>query len=364
MRRLIYLYIACFALIPLKGLAADPAGAPFEVWTYPVVYNLDEEISWYFDLTGTTFAKGEDVYLWVWSPSEPDAGNFDNSSDFAKLTYVEDMLWRKDIVPTEYFDMSVEAIKGSAGFWMRLKDKTGTKESDVIEIKLPNIDDFLGSGDMYGVFPAKFTVKTPMAILFNANATGNAEAFASAESVHLHSGMNDWSVLQEYQAWLPDVSDKVRAVNMGNGIYRKDLIPYRYFGVDDEFEMENINFLFVGKDWSTTSPDGIFYAADVPIPPPASLYFFPLKISINDILVITRENNAKGQMLSYSITGGSKTINGTLKGNMASQRAFVNIASEFAGMSISKISVKITDQNETVIYEGDTPLEQVDNLKK
>ncbi|MDL2212448.1 hypothetical protein LJC72_08945 [Bacteroides sp. OttesenSCG-928-D19] len=364
MKKIIYTLVLSFLLLPLRLVAADEAGAPFEVWTYPVVYNLDEKVDWYFDLTGTTFGKGEDIYLWIWSPSEPDAGNWENSSDFAKLTYVEDMLWRMEITPTAYFGMSIDDIKGSAGFWMRLKDKTGTKQSDVIEIKLPNIDDFLASGTMYGVTPAKFNVTTPIAILFNSNVADNTEAFAAAPSVHFHSGMNGWAVLQEYQAWLPDVSEKVQVVNMGKGIYRKDLIPYRYYGVDNEFEMENINFLFVGKDWSATSPDGIFYAADVPIPPPPSFYLFPLKVSINDVLILTRENNTKGQVLSYKVTGGSKVISGQFEGNMARQRAFVNIAGEFAGTGISKIAIVITDQNETVIYQGDIPLVEVDKLNK
>ena len=59
-----------------------------QFWTVPAIYAFDEEVTWYFDVSGLGFEEGLDLYLWAWEPSEPDAGNRDNSSDFAKLEYV------------------------------------------------------------------------------------------------------------------------------------------------------------------------------------------------------------------------------------------------------------------------------------
>jgi hypothetical protein len=354
-------WLICF----LIAKAADPAGAPYEVWTYPVVYNLDEKINWYFDLTGTTFSENEDVYLWAWSPSEPDAGNFDNSSDFAKLTYVSEKIWRMEMTPTEYFHMSIDDIKGSAGFWMRLKDKTGTKESDVIEIKLPDISAFVNSGEMYGAIPEKFQLKTPMAILFNSN-TLEGNGFADAQSVHVHSGLNNWDVQIQYHAeeWgidVPQSNEYTQAVDMGNGIFRKDLIPIDYYQVDEDYEMENITFLFVCFAWGCTSPDGILYAADVPIPPAPALTLFPTNFSKSDILRITRTNNIKGQApLSYEISGAGKTVSGEFSGSMVTQTAFVNILAEFGALNVTTLHIVIKDVNGNVISEFDKPFNLAD----
>jgi pyruvate dehydrogenase complex dehydrogenase (E1) component len=89
-----------------------------------------------------------------------------------------------------------------------------------------------------------------------------------------------------------------------------------------------------------------------------------LKISINDILIITRDNNDRGQKLSYTIKGGTKTLTGDMEGAMTQQRVYINVAKEFKGMDISKLNVLVKDQNGKTIYEGDIPLVKVDNLIK
>ncbi|KAA6312306.1 hypothetical protein EZS27_036743, partial [termite gut metagenome] len=43
---------------------------PAKFWTYPVVYALDEEVTWYIDASGMGFPEGTDLYLWAWSPTE------------------------------------------------------------------------------------------------------------------------------------------------------------------------------------------------------------------------------------------------------------------------------------------------------
>jgi len=100
--------------------------APVSIISNPLgTYPLDQSVTWTFDLTGSAFAAGEDLYLWIWSPSEPDFGNWSNSSSFAKLSYVSGMVWSMTLTPTTYFSKTVSEIQASAGFWMLLKDKTG-----------------------------------------------------------------------------------------------------------------------------------------------------------------------------------------------------------------------------------------------
>lgn len=353
MKKIYYTLLAILILPFFANSQVEEAGDIYKIWTYPVVYNFDESTSWYFDLVGTSFTPGQDLYIWIWSPSEPDAGNWENSSEFAKLTYVKDMIWRFDLTPTIYFGNTAQEIKESAGFWLRLKDKTGTKQSGVSNVPITDFSSFAGSGDPFRFYPEKFFLDQPLSILFNSN---TIECFADADSVHLHAGLNNWDILQEYQAWLPEIVKKVQLKDIGDGIYRIDMIPGEYFNAPEGYVMTTMNFLFVKNEWACTTPDYIMYAPDVPIPPDPVLAFFPLKVSIKDFLIITRKYNSPGQKLKYSITGGNKTISGDFIGNMELQNAYVNLNGEFGAMTLSKLSVQITDQNSSVIFEGDLSL--------
>lgn len=355
------IFLSLLALIVLPFVAKSQvveAGDIYKIYTHPVVYNFDEQVSWYFDLTGTTFAEDEDVYIWIWSPSEPDAGNWENSSDFAKLTYVGNMVWRFDLTPTEYFGKTTEEIANSDGFWLRLKDKNGTKQSGVSNVAVTDFSEFAGSGEDFKFYPEQFYIDKPLSILFNSN---NIECFAGANSVHMHSGLNNWEVLQEYQAWLPEIVEKVKLKDMGAGIYKMDLIPEEYYNTPEGYVMTTMNFLFVKDEWACTTPDFIMYAPDVPVPPDPVLSIFPLKVSVKDFLIIERKHNSPGQKLKYQVTGGTKTIEGDFVGNMDLQKGYVNLNGEFGDMALDKISVKIIDTNSNVIYQDDIAIISKDN---
>jgi len=107
---------------------------PVSIVSSPVgTYPLDQSVTWTFNLTGSAFTAGEDLYMWAWQPSEPDAGNWLNSSDFAKLTYVSGMTWSKTLTPSSYFSKTVSEIQ-STGFWMLLKDKAGNIETATFSV--------------------------------------------------------------------------------------------------------------------------------------------------------------------------------------------------------------------------------------
>lgn len=357
MKKKFYSIITTLIFPLLCAAQVQEAGDIYKIWTNPVVYNFDEKVSWYFNLAGTTFEENEDVYIWIWSPSEPDAGNWENSSEFAKLTYVGDMVWRFDLTPTLYFSKTPDEIKASPGFWLRLKDKAGTKQSSVANVPITDFSSFAGSGQPFKVYPEKFYLDQPMSILFNSNLI---ECFADADSVHMHAGLNDWDVKQEYQAWLPEIVAKVRLVDMGDGIYRKDLVPREYFNTPDGYVMTTFNFLFVKNNWACTTPDYILYAPDVPIPPDPVLTIFPMKVSVRDLLIITRKFNSVGQRLNYTITAGDVTITGEFTGNMDSQSAYIDLIGNIGHLTVDKFSLLIKDQKENVIFSGDIPLVPID----
>lgn len=370
------LFALVLMMLPQVSSATEDAGVPAKIWTYPVVYALDQEVSWYFDMTGTNFSEGQDLYLWAWSPSEPDAGNFDNSSEFAKLEYVGDMVWKKTLTPTKYFNTTVANIESSAGFWMRLKGKGNEKQSDVIQApwSVGDIKTFKESGNAVQIYPEKFYIDQPLSLLVNANLvwTGAVQGGLAGEEIHLHSGLNNFAegAIVEYQAWIPEVSAKTKLTPIGDNIYKIDFIPREYFGVDEDFVMENIEFLFPAKDWAKvgTAEGGknfVVLAPGVVAPPDPVFYFFPQKFTQYDILTLVRKNNEKkSQGLIYTIVAGGKTITGEFTGKAEEMRAYVNLLQGLAGATnLDKINLEVKDKNGSEILKTDIPLVPLSDLE-
>lgn len=364
-------------LLPAKSFAAEELGGPVRLWTYPVIYAVDEEVTWYFDMTDSGFTEGEDLYMWVWSPTEPDAGNYDSSSEFAKLEYVGNMVWKKTLIPTEYFGVGVEDIENSAGFWMRLKRKGPEVESAVFSApwSVGEIRTFIESDNAVQIFPEKFYLDEPMSLLVNAEKvwTGAAQGGLVGEEIHLHSGLNNFdpSVQVEYQAWIPEISEKTKLKHIGNNIYKIDMTPREYFGVEDEdFIMENIEFLLPAKDWAKLGTDQggknfRIMAPGVPIPPDPVFYFFPQRFSQLDMLTLVRLNNEKRSELTYTLTGGGKTVTGKMEGeDLKDLRAYINLFALFGSTSsVDKVSLVITNQNGNEIVNTDIPLVPLSDLQ-
>lgn len=370
------LFALVLMMLPQVSSATEDAGVPAKIWTYPVVYALDQEVTWYFDMTGTNFNEGQDLYLWAWSPSEPDAGNFDNSSEFAKLEYVGDMVWKKTLTPTKYFNTTVANIESSAGFWMRLKGKGNEKQSDVIQApwSVGDIKTFKESGNAVQIYPEKFYIDQPLSLLVNANLvwTGAVQGGLAGEEIHLHSGLNNFAegAIVEYQAWIPEVSTKTKLIPIGDNIYKIDFIPREYFGVDEDFVMENIEFLFPAKDWAKvgTAEGGknfVVLAPGVVAPPDPVFYFFPQKFTQYDILTLVRKNNEKkSQGLIYTIVAGGKTITGEFTGKAEEMRAYVNLLQGLAGATnLDKINLEVKDKNGSEILKTDIPLVPLSDLE-
>ncbi len=362
-------------LIPRNSFATEDVGAPAKVWTYPVVYALDQEVTWYFDMTGTGFTEKQDLYLWAWSPSEPDAGNFDNSSDFAKLEYVSGMTWKKTLTPTKYFNKTVADIEASSGFWMRLKGKGNEKQSDVVQApwSVGDIKTFKESGEAVQIFPQKFYLDEPLSILVNAEKlwVGGTQSGLAGEEIFFHSGLNNFvaGAIVEANMGNPDLVKKTKLTPIGNNIYKIDFIPREYYGVGEDFVMENIEFLFPTKDWAKvgTNEGGknfVILAPGVPIPLDPIFSFFPQKFSQYDILTLIRKNNEKNsQGLVYTITAGTKTITGEFTGNKDEMRAYINLFQSLSTEpSIDKISLLVKDKNGAEIIKTDIPLVPLSDL--
>jgi len=359
MKKFIYTILLALLMAPNFIQAQENAGAVGAISSYPVVYKYDEKVTWYFDMSGSTFAENEDLYIWIWSPSEPDAGHWENSSDFAKLKYEGNKIWSFTLTPTVYFSQTADQIAASAGFWLRLKNKNGSKQSDVANIAYTDFSSFYTANELIRAYPTKPTIDKGLSILFNSNLI---PGFAGATSVHMHSGLNDWAILQEYQVWVPEVVEKTKLKDLGNGFYKMDLIPKTYFNAPDGFVMEKMNFLFVKDEWAATTPDQVLFAGEYIPPPPPVFGFFPLQISQKDFLGMSRKNNEPGvNKLIYTINAGSKVISGEFTGGTAEIKGFVNLVSELNGIpGLTEIHVLVKDNKDKTISDTTIPLKTLD----
>lgn len=359
MKKILYTILLALLMAPNFMQAQETVGAVGSMTSFPVVYKYDEKVTWFFDLSGTTYAENEELYMWIWSPSEPDAGHWENSSDFAKLTHVKDKIWSFTLTPTTYFSKTPAEIAASAGFWLRIKNKNGSKQSEVANILYTDFSSFYTANELIRAYPTKPTIDKGVSILFNANL---APGFAGATSVHMHSGLNDWNIQQMYEAAKPDIAEKTKLKDLGNGFYKMDLVPKDYYNAPEGYVMENMVFLMVKDNWAGTTPDQVLYAGAY-VPPPAPVFgFFPLQISQKDFLGISRKNNESGvNKLIYTITAGSKVIQGEFAGGTAEIKGFVNLVSELKDVpNLNEIHVLVKDNKDKTISDTTIPLKTLD----
>jgi len=360
MKKIIQTILFALLLVPnFIQAQTQEAGDVGAMWSYPVVYKYDEQVTWYFDLSATTFVAESDVYLWMWSPSEPDAGNWENSSEFAKLNYEGNLVWSMTLTPTLYFNRTPAEIAASAGFWFRLKDKTGTLQSGVAQVAYTDFSSFYTANELIRSYPTAPTLDKGISILFNANLQ---PGFEGATSVHFHSGLNNWDIKQEYQAWLPEIVEKTKLKNLGNGFYKMDLIPKDYYAAPDGYVMNNLVFLMVKDEWAATTPDQVLNAGEYIPPPPPEFRFFPLQLSKKDFLGIIRKNNEPGvNKLIYTITANDVVLTGEFMGGVAEIKGFVNLVTPLQNVeNLTSIHVLVKDNNNNVISDTTIPLKTVD----
>ena len=392
-------------LFPL-ALFADGVELPNapKCWTVPAVFTADEEVTFYYDMTDVGFQEGVDLYLWAWQPTEPDAGHGGNSSDFAKLEYLGNNIYKKTMVPTEYFHCDVAKFEDAnwPGFWQRLKTKDGSMWSGVFAapdsrsefeaFKKSGAGIQFFSGKKSAGFTEKFALDNPLTVLFNPDVykVGGktmTELAKDADFVTfgVHSGLNDWTVLQTLDVWRPAVLAKAGLKKLSNGLYAWNIgIPSEYYAFNPQdpgqadkptiladpdkkaaFVLENMtyNVIKVIKDaaganqWGVNTGDQTQKAGQaVPYPDPM-FSVFPTRVSTKDILTLTRQYNGRTDGdLTYTIVAGSKTITGTMPGVRDKRETTIDLNKELQGVEASELKVTITNARGIKVVESTVPL--------
>ena len=389
------------------SVAQTELGNP-KVYTVPAVFYPTDEVTFYFDMADAGFKEGEELYWWVWQPTEPDAGNWENSSDFAKLEYLGDNMYKKTFVPVDYFFQNqsrfatkqdllafMEQDWGEAGYWSRLKTKDGQA-------------DFAATGAEYGVFAGdkttgyteKWTMNKPLSILFNGDvqkiegrtlnewaSDGDFKFFGTHAGLHgFYTDANDEvieydfsdppapNLNQQFNVWRPGCIEKTSLKNIGNGVWRWNVtIPQEYFcynpvnadedareyiltdmGIDQNgtwapnpdfvasFVAQELKFGIVVNEWAHSGWGFEFKAGTAEAYPDPSFSTFPSRITLKDILTLTRQYNERtAGELTYQITAGGKTVTGVMEGNRDRRSVTVNLTDEFAGINASELQISV-----------------------
>lgn len=370
------LLTVAFIVLGLSAKAAD--AVPASTWSYPIIWNLDEQVTWYFDLTGTNFSAGQDVYLWVWQPSEPDAGNWASSSDFAKLKYEPtkgNMVWSFTLTPTMYFKKTLTDLATFDNyFWMLLKSKDGSTVTGAFNVVCPRVQigAFKSSGAALQVFPSNFGIDTPVSILVNtskAYVNGVMGGLTAKDSIFMESGINNF--LDAHFIFDPNnvaTHGKTAMKKLATNVYKIDMVPYEYFGVSQSLSFDNLTFFLWSLDGTkgTADANGKNYLignTNVPV-----VSYFPQKFCQYDILTITRTNNEKSATtVNYTITAGTTSFSGTMTGTTASMSASISLIEKIGSLTgLTKLNLKIhvvKGANTLEVYNSDLPLVSLTDLQ-
>lgn len=405
------LLTAIFSLMALMLPAQTiDHGAPQRMWTVPTVFDVDQPVTFYFDMTDTGFKEGSDLYLWSWNPSEPDAGNWANSSDFAHLTYQGDNVYYITMTPTEYYSggqtgktakeiYDICQTDDWPGFWARLKTRDGSEESDVFQApdsraawkeikqngKGVNFEAATFQGNTLALTD-KFTLNQPLTIVFNPdvfqldgvsmNEYAQRPGFTS---FNLHSGLNDWTYLQNVAAWDPACAQKTMLHKQTNGFYTISMkTVYDYYsynfpnndgvaaptGLETDSEIDNLAWLLVGVingEWKHASPDAVQKAGTAEAYPDPQFSIFPSKVSAKDILTIIRKYNGKRDgNITYTIEANGKSISGNLNGNRDRRQDSVDLNTFLSGVQADEMTVTLKNEAGNVLITSQIPLTTAD----
>ncbi len=133
----------------------------------------------------------------------------------------------------------------------------------------------------------------------------------------------------------------------------------------EDFELENLTYLIVEviKDakganaWGANSGDQMQKAGKASPYPDPSFSYFPSKVSLKDILTLTRQWNEKtAGDLKYTITAGSKTLTGTMPGIRDKREVTLDLNKEFQGVTATEMQVKIDKANGANVIDTTIPL--------
>ncbi|MEI6575241.1 MAG: hypothetical protein WCO63_03590 [Bacteroidota bacterium] len=311
-----HILILLFLLVTAKVFAAS-VGTVNAIWSSPAAFKPDQQVTFYFDVTGTTLVGHTDLHLYSWTPKEiepwgnPSANTLltptANPAVFT-LTCTPTTLWG---TTAANFGLSIEGL---------IKTEDGTsqtedfKEANGNAFKLFNYT--LLNSNIAVVWPPEFTKDKPISVVVNlATAWANAGASQGqlvGESVYIWLGANSWNPGSQYNA-LGNLNARCDLVANETNVAQYNFWPDSVFPPAAP-TIKELDFLFNNGTWDKTGRD--VAGGDFKVKPltnaPGSAAFtpFPKKTTQGDIINLIYKPliDTLGTGISQGILTGSDRI--------------------------------------------------------
>lgn len=204
----------------------------------PAKFTAEDEITITVDVTGTTMAGIEPVYLWTWSNlgDGPTNGSWGNSSESAALTKVSTNVWKVTFVPATFYNASPAELK-IINFLF--KSKTGTAQTKNFEgIAL---DPLTFTETQFRSFPSKGTQNDIVTVYMT-------KSLAPTEEVQRMTKVNTIT-LKAYDGSDSQIGSTVtqNVDSFTSGIASFGFIPTKLFTGLGGVKVVKVKFTFNGK---------------------------------------------------------------------------------------------------------------------
>jgi hypothetical protein len=268
MKKLIF--ISTVILLAINFVNAQSWGdgilsIPARIWTDPVIYNYDEDVTWYFDLSAEDASikavlDEATLALWTWRPTNPGDEHFGGGYSLAQpemiLTHRGGYVYSITLKPVVFYSVTKESIEGgdAQSFVMHIrvfsKDNDANINCAAFHIRYPHflVNDLKTNNIPSTVYPPveegadkpKVNATTSMAVMFNndyvkADFTGD---------LFVNSSLNKDEHPVVYSAENPELTkaktyfgiDDVYVFNIKN--------PSQFYGTAYDYQIDSIHYEF------------------------------------------------------------------------------------------------------------------------
>lgn len=248
---------------------------PQRIWTSPVIYNYDEQVTWYFDLNNADDGIKEvlddaTLALWTWGPSNPGDGHIGGGYSYPQeellLTHRGNYIYSITLTPTVLYNVTKAYIETPhysgeyemTGFVFHIRvfsaDQQSNINSEAYVLRYPHylVNDLKTDNIPATVKPLVINATTPLAIFLNNDylkETITGDLFVT-------SGINSWEKSVAYDAANPDLTkaktyfgiDDVYVFNINN--------PAAFYGVGYDYVINSLDYQF--KYAGTEAGDDVY----------------------------------------------------------------------------------------------------------
>ena len=197
------------------------------------------------DLTGV-----DPIYMWAWNNPE-ELGDAANQGEWGSIdpsavcVKIGEDLWRKDIVPQEYWD--TEKPMSEIGCLFRNMAGDSQTEDFAIPMVAPPVTEI---PKVIRPFPVKFTKKDILTIYYDLKLETNQEMKKQKE-IYIETSTNVEEENNPFPGnWIiyrPAELERALLTPMDDSIYMIRFIPDIYYSLDPEYDLKQLNYIFRNK---------------------------------------------------------------------------------------------------------------------